>query len=301
MNPFVLIVGPTASGKSSLGLQLAEHFGGAILNCDSVQTYQRLNIGTAKPSAADFARVPHFLFDLVRPGEVLTAGDYRRAAMEVLARELPARMIFGVGGSGFYIQALEKGMFDVPKPSIESERSVRQRLEEKGPAAMYVELKAKDPEYAEAVNPNDIYRITRALIIIEDSGKSVTQVRREFAATSFPYPLLKFGLNLSREELEPRVRERTKAMLAEGLLEEVRALVAEGYGAWPAMQSVGYKECLDVLNGDLQEAKLFDQIVEKTLQLSKKQRTWFKRDSEIHWLTPETAFSEAVGKITKSS
>jgi tRNA dimethylallyltransferase len=294
MNPFVLIVGQTASGKSSLGLRLAEHFGGAILNCDSVQTYQRLNIGTAKPSAEDFARVKHFLFDLVKPGEVLTAGDYRRAAMEVLARELPSRMLFGVGGSGFYIQALEKGMFDVPKPSVESERRVRRRLEEKGPAAMYAELKAKDPEYAEAVSPNDTYRVTRALIIIEDSGKSVTQVRREFAAIAFPYPLIKFGLNLSREELEPRVRERAKIMLAEGLLEEVRTLVNEGLGRWPAMQSVGYKECLDVINGDLPEAKLFDQIVEKTLQLSKKQRTWFKRDTEILWLTSQKAFDEAV-------
>ena len=299
MNPFVLIVGPTASGKSSLGLELAEHFGGAILNCDSVQTYQRLNIGTAKPTAADFARVPHFLFDIVKPGEVLTAGDYRRAAMDVLARELPRRMIFGVGGSGFYIQALEKGMFDVPKPSIESERAVRQRLEEKGPAAMYAELKAKDPEYAEAISPNDIYRLTRALIIIEDSGKSVTQVRREFATTAFPYPLIKFGLNLTREELEPRVRERTKTMLKEGLLEEVRTLVNEGLTGWPAMQSVGYKECLDVLNGDLPEAKLFDQIVEKTLQLSKKQRTWFKRDTEIRWLTSKKAFNEAVEQITE--
>lgn len=299
MNPFVLIVGPTASGKSSLGLRLAEHFGGAILNCDSVQTYQRLDIGTAKPSATDFARVEHFLFDIVKPGDVLTAGDYRRAAMEVLDRELPSRKIFGVGGSGFYIQALEKGMFDVPKPSLESERAVRGRLEEQGAAAMYAELKVKDPEYASAVNPNDIYRITRALIIIEDSGKSVTQVRREFAATSFPYPLIKLGLNLTREELEPRVRARTKTMLEDGLLEEVRGLVGEGLGSWPAMQSVGYKECLDVLNGELPEAKLFDQIVEKTLQLSKKQRTWFKRDTEIHWLSSgEDAFSEAVAAIS---
>lgn len=298
MNPFFLIVGPTASGKSSLGMQLAEHFGGAILNCDSLQTYQRLDIGTAKPTAADFKRVPHFLFDVLKPGEVLTAGDYRRLAMDVLAKELPSRMIFGVGGSGFYIQALEKGMFDVPKPSIESERAVRQRLEENGPAALYAELVAKDIKYAQSISPNDTYRITRALIIIEDTGKSVTQVRSEFAAASFPYPILKLGLNLSREELEPRVRARAKTMLDEGLLDEVRALVDEGFKAWPAMQSVGYKECLDVINGDLVEAKLLDQIVEKTLQLSKKQRTWFKRDLEIKWLDTQNAFADAVDKIS---
>lgn len=298
MNPFVLIVGPTASGKSSLGLQLAEQFGGAILNCDSLQTYQRLDIGTAKPSTADFARVPHFLFDVVKPGDVLTAGDYRRLALDVLARELPSRMIFGVGGSGFYIQALEKGMFDVPKPSIEAERAVRQRLDENGPAALYAELVAKDIKYAQSISPNDIYRITRALIIIEDSGKSVTQVRSEFATQAFPYPILKLGLNLSREELEPRVRARARMMLAEGLLQEVRTLVDEGFKAWPAMQSVGYKECIDVINGDLAEEKLLDQIVEKTLQLSKKQRTWFKRDLEIKWLDPENAYADAVDKIS---
>lgn len=298
MNPLVLIVGPTASGKSSLGMQLSEQFGGSILNCDSLQTYQRLDIGTAKPSEADFKRVPHFLFDVLKPGEVLTAGDYRRMAMEVLERELPSRTVFGVGGSGFYIQALEKGMFDVPKPSAASEKSVRDRLEAAGPMAMFEELQRKDPEYARAISPNDTYRITRALIIIEDSGKSVTQVRKEFASVEFPYPLLKLGLNLSREELEPRVLARAKMMLNDGLLEEVRKLVEEGFGSWPAMQSVGYKECLDVLKGELPEEKLLGQIVEKTLQLSKKQRTWFKRDLNIKWLDPSNAFADAVDKIS---
>lgn len=293
MNPFVLIVGPTASGKSDLALRLAEKYQGAILNCDSLQTYQRMDIGTAKPSLEERARVPHFMFDVLPPGEVLTAGDFRRMAMEVLDRELGARPVFGVGGSGFYIQALEKGMFDVPKPRAESERAIRDMLAERGLPFVFAELKRLDPEYAARLSPNDAYRITRAMIILRDSARTVTELRSEFSARPFPYPLLKLGLAPTREELEPRVRERTAAMLRAGLLEEVRGLVADGWKDWPPLQSVGYKECMQVLSGELPEAKLFDTICEKTLQLSKKQRTWFKRETNTVWLSGADPFASA--------
>lgn len=293
MKPFVLVVGPTASGKSALGLKLAQHFGGAILNCDSLQTYRRLDIGTAKPPLNERALVPHHLFDILNPGEVLTAGDFRRMALEVLARELPLRPVFGVGGSGFYIQALEKGMFDVPKPRPESEKRVRDLLEEKGLAHAYSELQRLDPESAETLNPNDSYRITRALIIIHDTGDKLSDVRNTFAAQPFPYPLLKLGLAPSREELLPRVRARTRQMLEDGFVEEVRQLVNEGWGEWPPMLSVGYRECQQFLRGEIASEKLPDLVVEKTMQLAKKQRTWFKRDPEIHWLTGADPFSEA--------
>jgi len=293
VKPFILIAGPTASGKSALGLKLARHFGGGILNCDSLQTYQRLDIGTAKPTLAERAQVPHYLFDVVRPGEILTAGDYRRMALEVLSTELPRRPVFGVGGSGFYIQALEKGMFDVPKPRPESELFVRELLEEKGPAHLYRELQRLDPEYAEVLNPNDSYRITRAMIIIKDSGRKVTDLRAEFSAKPFPFPLLKLGLAPEREFLMPRVQKRTAQMLADGFLQEVRRLLEDGYASWPPLQSVGYRECLQVLSGDLPAEKLSELIVEKTMQLSKKQRTWFKRDAGIHWLDCADPFARA--------
>lgn len=297
MNPFVLIVGPTASGKSALGLQMAEYFGGAILNCDSLQTYKRLDIGTAKPTRLERGSIPHYLFDILEPGEVLTAGDFRQAALEVLREQLPRHPVFGVGGSGFYIQALEKGMFDVPKPSPEADQKIRRQLEREGVAAMYSRLRAADPDYAEELSPNDAYRITRALIIIADSGRKVSELKREFKPKPFPFPLVKLGLAPDRDFLLPRVQKRTEQMLGAGLLAEVKHLLDEGYGEWPALQSVGYRECLMFLRDEIPEEKLAPLINEKTMQLSKKQRTWFKRDQEIHWLDVKNPFQQAKDLI----
>lgn len=296
--PFILVVGPTASGKSDLALKLAEEFNGAILNCDSLQFYQRLDIGTAKPTQEERARVPHFLFDFVPPGEVLTAGDYRRAALEILQTELQSRPVFGVGGSGFYIQALEKGMFDVPKPAPEKDKAVRERLEKQGLPALYAELQRRDPEYGEDINPNDSYRIVRALVLMDDSGKTVTEVRSQFRPQPFPYPLLKLGLAPSREELLPRVEKRTEDMLRRGFLTEVRDLVRDGWENWPPMQSVGYREVLQFLRHEIPEERLAPLIVEKTMQLSKKQKTWFKRDVETKWLPVNDPFTPARALVT---
>lgn len=297
MKPLVLIVGPTAAGKSALGIELAKKFSGAILNCDSLQTYQRLDIGTAKPTPAEMAQVPHFLFDVIAPGEVLTAGDFRRMAFEILQRELPRRALFAVGGSGFYIQALIKGMFDVGKPHPEIEAAVRGEAEKLGPDAMYAQLQSLDPEYAARVSRNDSYRVLRALIIIRDSGKTVTELQKTFQAQEFPFPILKLGILPTREELLPRIERRAKEMLSQGLLAEVKALVAQGFATWPALQSVGYKECISFLNGEIPEGKLEALIVEKTMQLAKKQKTWFKRDVEIEWLPFTNPFPQAAEMV----
>ncbi len=299
MSPLVLIVGPTGAGKSALGLQLADKFSGAILNCDSLQTYQRLDIGTAKPTVAEMSQVPHFLFDVISPGEVLTAGDFRRMAFEILHRELPRRPLFGVGGSGFYIQALVKGMFDVDKPDPEIESAVRTEAEKIGLEGMFAQLEKMDPVYAGRISRNDSYRVLRALIIIRDSGKTVTELQETFQAREFPFPLLKLGISPTREELLPLIERRTKDMLSSGLLDEVKALLDEGFTTWPALQSVGYKECVAFLNGEIAEEKLEPLIVEKTMQLAKKQRTWFKRDTEIQWLPFANPYSLAQEIVTQ--
>lgn len=301
MHSVVFVLGPTAAGKSNLALTLAQRLGGAILNCDSLQVYRRLDIGTAKPSPAEQALVPHFLFDQLGPGEVLTAGDFRRLALDVCARELPSQTLFAVGGSGFYIQAFEKGMFEVEKASAAAENVVRERLERHGAEFMYQELERLDPDYAKGIHPGDTYRVTRALIVIEDSGRKMSELKNSFKPQKFPYDYIKLGLSLDREALLPRVKLRTRKMLDEGLLNEVRALVDEGWSSWPPLQSVGYKECLDHLSGRLPGSELEAKIVEKTLQLAKKQRTWFKRDAEIHWLNADDPTAEAIDILTRRS
>jgi len=297
--PFVLIVGATATGKSHLALQLAEETCGCILNMDSLQVYRRLDIGTAKPSKADQSRVPHFLFDVVDPGATLTAGDYRRLALDVLAAEIPKGPVFGVGGSGFYVQALEKGMFNVDKPRPEVEARLREQVAQHGPQWAYEELQRVDPESAARLHPHDTYRVTRALVIVRDSGRKLSELRSDFQAQPLPYAMVKMGMSCPRETLLSRVAARVDAMLAAGWLDEVELLVREGWSDWAPLQSVGYRECLQFLNGELPKEQLKSRIVEKTMQLAKRQRTWFQRDAEINWLNPESAEIEARARLTQ--
>jgi tRNA dimethylallyltransferase len=291
MTKVIFVVGPTASGKSDLALNLAERNQGAIVNCDSVQLYKSLDIGSAKPSADDFKRVPHFLFDFVDEGEEITAGFYQRqffATMKELENQFP--LVFVVGGTGFYFQAIEKGMYPTGAADAEVTRQVEaELLEAGGPERLYQELKSRDPEAAAKISANDHYRIARAVEMMRVHGKPVTEIKKEFAdkAAPFPYPLLKLGIRGSREELAPRVERRTQKMLETGLLDEVRALLDRGLENWGPLQSVGYKESVDFLQGKIPDVRQLQAlIVQNTLRLAKRQRTWFQRDPEIHWLAP---------------
>lgn len=284
------VVGPTASGKSELALKLAQERQGVIVNCDSVQVYAHVQIGAAKPSSEELQRVPHYLYGHVLPPKEYTAGDYQRDFFELLTELSKQKVpeVFVVGGTGFYFQAIEKGMYTIEKSSEGLMETLReQAAKPEGLLALYEELKTFDPASAEKIHPNDEYRITRAVEIIRSSGRKPSELREEKAraANPFPYPLQKIGVAWERPELHQRIHQRVKKMLSAGLIEEVIELNKMGLQNWAPLRSVGYKEVQEYLRGELKDlASLEEQILISTRQLAKRQITWFKRDPAIRWV-----------------
>ena len=283
MKPLVFIVGPTAVGKTDWAIQWARQDSGCILNCDSIQAYRELNTGSAKPDFKKHSSVPFHLFDEISAPQIWTAGNFRRKALEVLKKELPEKAVFAVGGSGFYIQALEKGMYPLQAVPAEINKKLKELQKQKGLDHLYQELKKKDRERAKQISPKDSYRIFRALSLIESKGKSLSQAKKEFKEQKLPWPYLKVGLKISKEELLKRVEKRSKKMIKEGLIEETEALVKKGFRNWKPLSSVGYKEALLYLEGEIQKEELLTEIVSSTMSLAKKQKTWFKKDKNIKW------------------
>jgi tRNA dimethylallyltransferase len=288
------VVGPTASGKSALALRLARETQGVIVNCDSVQVYKYVEIGAAKPTAEELQMVPHFLYGYVAPPRECTAGDYARdffAQMQILEQQgFPE--VFVVGGTGFYFQAIEKGMYEVEKtPSALSEELRSIAATPEGLLGLYQELKAQDPASAARIHPNDQYRVVRAVEILRSTGQKPSDLRREKAQASsaFPYPLKKMGVWWERPQLHERIHRRVRRMLQSGLIEEVEQLHKMGLQSWAPLQSVGYKETLAYLRGEIKSREgLEEQILISTRQLAKRQVTWFKRDLAIQWITDST-------------
>lgn len=288
----IFVVGATGTGKSKLALELAEKDGGVIFNCDSVQCYSEVAIGAAKPSSQDLGRVPHHLYSFVKPPSEITVGQYHREFFLELekVRSTGVQTIYVVGGTGFYFQALEKGLFPVSQTPPELKADIETWLSSpEGLAEGYRELQKLDPEAAAKISSADAYRIGRAFELIRHEKKSLSQIQKDFAAQAvpFPYPLKKIGLNLSREELAPRISARTQTMLAGGLIEEVESLLKRGLDEWAPLKSVGYKEAVQFIRDNKSREWLVDEITLRTLQLAKKQKTWFKRDNEIEWLRPD--------------
>lgn len=297
----IFIVGTTASGKSDWALQLAQQTDGVIVNCDSVQVYQKLDIGSAKPSLEERALVPHYLFDYVAPPQEMTAGQYERdfwAAFQEIPSEKP---IYVVGGTGFYFMAIEKGMYPVTAIPDEVKSAVERQMEtSEGVLAGLQEIRAMDPEYAQKIHEADRYRIGRALELIRTQKKPMTQIRAEFSQKQepFPYPLLKLGPSWEREELGRRIFARTLKMTDAGLYEEVEALVQEGLESWAPLMSVGYKETLLFVKGAIPNRESWiQQIAINTRQLAKKQRTWFQRDEEIEWFAGDRGFEDVQRRV----
>lgn len=287
----IFIVGPTGTGKSLLAIKWAKAVHGQILNADSVQCFKSLHIGANKPSKQLQAEVPHHLFDIVQEGKSFTAGDFRRAALYKL-KELSDQKnsyAFVVGGSGFYLQALLKGMHPFPKVSLENRDRVVKDMSHYGLDFLYKELQTKDPLYAQKIHRKDKYRILRGVEILRTQPQTITQMQQKFQLYTFPYPKALIGLKCDRNELKRNIQIRTCQMLQLGLIEEVRVLLQKGLKDWPALKSVGYKQVVMFLEGQIKKEDLLEEIVQATMRLAKKQMTWFRNKYSVYWIDKRQA------------
>ena len=282
----VVVLGPTASGKSTLGIRLAEKLGGEILVCDSTQVYRHFDIGTAKVPAAEQRGIAHHLLDLCEPAEIFTAGDYRRRALEALD-DLCARKISPIltAGTGLYLRALLEGLADAPQRSEEIRARLRKRAEQRGLEHLHRALARLDPESAARISARDTQKIIRAIELRLLTGKPMGEIHRGGRDALQGYEIIKIGLLPPRAALYARIHARTAAMLATGWLEEVRALVASGVPAnAKPFQFIGYSQLREHLAGRLSEADAVQQIQQATRHFAKRQLTWFRKETGVHWL-----------------
>ena len=284
--PLVAVVGPTASGKSALGVWLAEQFGGEVLACDSTQLYRGFDIGTAKPGLAERRGISHHLIDSLTPSEAATAGGYREKALAVL-EDLRRRGLLPIltVGTGLYLRALLDGLADVPQRSEELRERLRASAEAHGPGYLHRLLARLDPETAAKIAAPDEQKLIRAIEVCVLARRPVSEVHRMGRTPLAGWRPLKIGLIPPRETLYERIHERTDAMLAQGWMEEVRGLMESGLpeNAKP-FDFIGYRELREVLQGKkkLEEARAA--IQQATRQYAKRQLTWFRKDSDVHWL-----------------
>jgi tRNA dimethylallyltransferase len=294
----VIICGPTGIGKTAVAVDLAQRFKGQIIGADSMQIYKYMNIGTAKPTAEERARVVHHMVDIVAPDEPFDAARYAKHARRIIDQLCNQHILpFVVGGTGLYIKALLYGLFDdtVSDPQIRA--NLEAEADVNGIDALYQRLCDLDPETADRLHPNDTYRILRALEVVMASGQAISQHHREHAFAEQPFQVLKIGLNIERELLYARINQRVDAMIAAGFVDELKSLLSRGYSAdLRSMQSIGYRHGVDYLERRLTWAECVRTIKRDHRRYAKRQLTWFNADPEIIWKTPEQ-IEEMIGLV----
>lgn len=281
----LLLVGPTAVGKTGLSLEIAQTLGGEIVSADSRQIYRYMDIGTAKPTFDERAVVPHHFIDTKDPDELYSAGEYGRDARAVIQDLLQKDIVpVVVGGSGFYIRALVDGLFAPEISDHEVKEKWRRRLVTKGREAVFAELERVDPRTAERLHINDTQRIVRALEVYELTGKSISQFQEGQEEPADFEPVF-IGLERDRSELVQRIEQRVDLMMDQGLMQEVQALLEKGYSPdVNALATVGYQEVVAYLQGEYDFDEMVERIKIHTRQYSKRQMTWFRRDLRVNWL-----------------
>lgn len=291
MNNIICIAGPTASGKTALAAALAKELNGEVVSCDSMQVYRRMDIGTAKPTLEEMQGIPHHMIDVAEPWEDFSVSRYCEMAApivdDIISRGKTAVI---AGGTGLYMDALIRGNAFAPFPAT----GVRERLEAQADAegmeAMLSRLRAVDPDAARRLHLSDRKRILRALEVYLETGETITEHNRKTQAVPPRYSPLWLGLDFARRgELYRRIDLRVGLMLEQGLVEEIRGLLADGIPEKAtAMQAIGYKEFVDALDGRCTIEEAADQVRQSSRRYAKRQLTWFRRNKAIHWLIRDT-------------
>jgi tRNA dimethylallyltransferase len=280
----IAIVGPTASGKSALGMRLALEHGGEIVSCDSLQVYRGLDVGSAKPTPAERDRVAHHLIDVVDPDEVFTAAEYARQARRALADiRARGRLPLAVGGSGLYLRAVLSGLFEGPSRDEALRRRLERLAERYGDARLHRLLRGVDPEAATRIEVRDRRRVVRALEVFHATGRPLTQHHRAGAEPLAGFDVRLLGLEPSRETLRRAVEARTDRMLAGGLVAEVRALLARYPADLPPLRAIGYRQAVAVVEGRAQVDEARRDMVKETMRYAKRQMTWFRHQARVTW------------------
>jgi tRNA dimethylallyltransferase len=300
----VVILGPTASGKTALSLALAEKFNGEIVNCDSVAVYRDFEIGTAKPSASERARALHHLFDISDPRNEMTAGEYARQARQVLV-EISARqhLPIVVGGTGLYLLALLDGLFPGPPRSEELRVRLRARAAARGSAYLHKILARLDRAAAEKIHANDLPKLIRAIEVCLSSRKKMTDLWQQGRDPLRGFRILRLGLDPDRAALYDRINQRAKQMFDAGMIEETAALIKKYGQTVRPLASLGYKQAVQLLCGDLTREQALQAAQQAHRNYAKRQMTWFRREPNVTWLNgfgnDALIQSEALRRVTE--
>jgi tRNA dimethylallyltransferase len=289
LKKILTILGPTASGKTKVSLEIADKINGEIISADSRQVYKFMDIGTAKPSLEQRKRIPHHLIDIVEPDKYFSAADYstraRRAIKEILSRGKEPLI---VGGSGLYLRALFKGFFKGPGRDENLRRKLKEKAEKFGTESLYQELKEKDPEAAEKIGPHNLVRIIRALEVYELSGQRISELQKKGEYPSREFEFIKIGLKIDREKLYQRIDQRVEDMISSGLVDEVESLKIRGYDLSLApLRTFGYKEIFQYLEGEISLDEAKEKIKLNTRHFAKRQLTWFRKEEGTIWIEAE--------------
>lgn len=300
-SPTVLVLaGPTGVGKTGVSIQIANMINCEIVSADSRQIYRFMDIGTSKPSAEILEKIPHHFVNILDPDEDYSAGQYAKEAREVIGRVCErGKTPLVVGGSGLYIRALLNGFFgeDYRDESIRAQ--LNNRLENEGALSLYSELQRVDPQSAGQSHPNNMKRILRSLEVYYITGKPMSEIQKS-GGDPAPFPWIKFGLSMEREDLYERINRRVDQMFKAGLIEEVQDLLKNGYSAeLNSLNSVGYKEVIEYLDDNLDLEHCISLVKQNTRRYAKRQLTWFRREPDIHWVAIEKPANFA-SKIAES-